>query len=382
MPKGGPLAFLNKKHWHPGRLQNQEKVWKKEQEAAKEQQKLEDLRKQIEEERAKEELNAMAAAAGVKVREEKLDWMYQGGVGAMHDANQREEQKGHEDHAAGTQEQIAGAGGERDASRPSLPSFYEQDNPSSANEIWQRLHGDPLMIMKQQELQARRSIVSNPVKMDAIKKRAKEEKRKRYKSSRHHRHHRHGDEGEDGDDERRRRRRHRSSSRHRRHDSSSRRDEERAYRHEHRSSQRDASPVQHHLPTQREDPPHHGPRYGISFASNAPEAVRQKDRSSVIHDTQKRLEEAARKKEQEQREQAAQRHKKRVHTTGRLTEEERRRKLEQMSMSAKEFEQHRSERVSTYQNRSQAEEKALYDANRSSTRDFLRREALDRLHKT
>jgi cell division protein FtsL len=67
MPKGGPLAFLNKKHWHPGRLQNQEKVWKKEQEAAKEQQKLEDLRKQIEEERAKEELNAMAAAAGVKV---------------------------------------------------------------------------------------------------------------------------------------------------------------------------------------------------------------------------------------------------------------------------------------------------------------------------
>lgn len=316
-----------------------------------------------------------------------MDWMYQGGVGAMHDANQREEQRVREDHAAGTHEQVAaGGGGERDTSRPSLPSFYEQDNPSSANEIWQRLHGDPLMIMKQQELQARRSIVSNPVKMDAIKKRAKEEKRKRHKSSKsssHRRHHRHGDgDGEEEDDEaRRRRRRHRSSSRHKRHDSSSRR-EERSSRHDYRSPQRDASPVQHHHSAQREDPPPNGPRYGISFASNAPEAIRQKDRSSVIEDTQKRLEEAAKKKEREQREQAAQRHNRRVHTTGRLTEEERRRKLEEMSTSAKEFEQHRSERVSTYQNRAQAEEKALYDANRSSTRDFLRREALDRLHKT
>lgn len=64
---GGGLGFLNKKTWHPGRLSNVENVWKKEQEHLKEQSKLEDLRKQIADERAKEELEMVAAAGGHKV---------------------------------------------------------------------------------------------------------------------------------------------------------------------------------------------------------------------------------------------------------------------------------------------------------------------------
>lgn len=64
---GGGLGFLNKKTWHPGRMDNQEKVWKKEEEHLKEQNKLEDLRKQIADERQKEELEMIAAAAGHKV---------------------------------------------------------------------------------------------------------------------------------------------------------------------------------------------------------------------------------------------------------------------------------------------------------------------------
>ena len=44
-----------------------EEVWKREQDAAKEEQKLKDLQKQIAEERAKEEMMAVAEAAGVKV---------------------------------------------------------------------------------------------------------------------------------------------------------------------------------------------------------------------------------------------------------------------------------------------------------------------------
>ncbi len=67
MPKGGPLAFLNKKTWHPGRLQNPEEVWKRQQDAAQEEQKVKDLQKQIAEERAREEMFAVAEAAGVKV---------------------------------------------------------------------------------------------------------------------------------------------------------------------------------------------------------------------------------------------------------------------------------------------------------------------------
>lgn len=50
-----------------------------------------------------------------------------------------------------------------------LPSFYAEDTPVAANEVWQRLHSDPLFAIKQQEQAARKAIVANPVKMQAIK---------------------------------------------------------------------------------------------------------------------------------------------------------------------------------------------------------------------
>ncbi len=36
------------------------------------------------------------------------------------------------------------------APAPRLPSFYSEDTPASANEMWQRLHSDPLFAIKQQ----------------------------------------------------------------------------------------------------------------------------------------------------------------------------------------------------------------------------------------
>ena len=58
---------MNKKTWHPGRMDNQEKVWKKEEDARKESSRLEDLRTQLEEERQREELLSVAQAAGHKL---------------------------------------------------------------------------------------------------------------------------------------------------------------------------------------------------------------------------------------------------------------------------------------------------------------------------
>lgn len=48
-------------------MQNLEEVWKREQAAAKEEQQLRDLQKQIAEERAREELHQVAEAAGHKM---------------------------------------------------------------------------------------------------------------------------------------------------------------------------------------------------------------------------------------------------------------------------------------------------------------------------
>ncbi|EIE25794.1 hypothetical protein COCSUDRAFT_13100 [Coccomyxa subellipsoidea C-169] len=138
---GGGLAFLNKKTWHPGRIQNQEEKWKREQAAEKETRKLDEIRKQIAEERQREELETVAHAAGVKDKSDKLDWMYQGGMVAKAEADKRND------------EQLLGAKPLQlqDAAAPSagnaavkLPTFYAEDTAASANEVWQRIHSDPL----------------------------------------------------------------------------------------------------------------------------------------------------------------------------------------------------------------------------------------------
>ena len=104
MGGGAPIAFLNKKPWHPARFSNQEEVrlekcrlhtvchqallhhtagsalltfsvpewgslvtlqvWKREQQAAAEKKKLEELRKQYEDERKNQELVQLAESAG------------------------------------------------------------------------------------------------------------------------------------------------------------------------------------------------------------------------------------------------------------------------------------------------------------------------------
>lgn len=63
-PPPPPSLPCPQKTWHPGRVQNLEEVWKREQEAAKEEQKVKEYAKQLQEERAREELAGVAQAAG------------------------------------------------------------------------------------------------------------------------------------------------------------------------------------------------------------------------------------------------------------------------------------------------------------------------------
>lgn len=61
-------------------MKNQEQVWKAEQAKAQEEKKLNDLRKEIQEEKEREELTRIGRESGVlggnKDGEKKLDWMY------------------------------------------------------------------------------------------------------------------------------------------------------------------------------------------------------------------------------------------------------------------------------------------------------------------
>ncbi|THU65082.1 hypothetical protein C4D60_Mb01t33390 [Musa balbisiana] len=59
------LKFLNKKGWHTGSLRNIENVWKAKQKHEAEQCKLEDLRKQIQDERKKSKFRLLQEQAGL-----------------------------------------------------------------------------------------------------------------------------------------------------------------------------------------------------------------------------------------------------------------------------------------------------------------------------
>lgn len=79
--------------------------------------------------------------------------MYQGGLGQRQEADQRHAAQ----EAAAAAAATAQAPADGDAAQPggapagpALPAFYSEDTPASANEMWQRLHSDPLFAIKQQ----------------------------------------------------------------------------------------------------------------------------------------------------------------------------------------------------------------------------------------
>ncbi|GAX83794.1 hypothetical protein CEUSTIGMA_g11219.t1 [Chlamydomonas eustigma] len=168
MGKGGPLAFLAKKPWHPARFSNQEEVWKREAAAAAEAKKAEELRKQLEEERKKNEFIQMAEDAGHLRRGDRLDWMYQGGMAAKEDAAKRAEE-----HLMGKAASLA-AGGvipqemSKCEQTSALPSFMTNATPASQNEAWARLNNDPLLMIKKRQADQLKSIRDNPIKMQQI----------------------------------------------------------------------------------------------------------------------------------------------------------------------------------------------------------------------
>ena len=172
-----PMAFLNKKGWHPGSFRNQEKKWKLEQAAKAEAARVEEIRKQLAETREKEELDALAIAAGVKPASERLDWMYQGGPAeaAGDDAAARAEaallgavavEPTKLEAAAARVDAVTSAPA---LAGPSAAAVAPGPAAHSANETWARLHGDPLFAIKQREAAARAALASNPAVRAAVR---------------------------------------------------------------------------------------------------------------------------------------------------------------------------------------------------------------------
>ncbi|CAL5344295.1 unnamed protein product [Camellia sinensis] len=175
------LKFLNKKGWHTGSLRNIENVWKAEQKHDAEQKKLEELRKQIHEERERSEFRLLQEQAGLLPKQERLEFLYDSGLAVG---------KGSSDGFKAlealpkTDPQMASSSSAKfsllsqQQQQPSVPGALFEEKPQSANDAWRKLHSDPLLLIRQREQEALARVKNNPIQMAMIRKSVEAKKHK------------------------------------------------------------------------------------------------------------------------------------------------------------------------------------------------------------
>ncbi|KAK6798022.1 hypothetical protein RDI58_005724 [Solanum bulbocastanum] len=163
------LKFLNKKGWHTGSLRNIENVWKAEQKHDAEQRKLEELRKQIQEERERSEFRQLQEQAGLVTRQERLEFLYDSGLAVGKGSS-----SGFESLSKPAEPVTAAvtAADSSSSAKPqaSVPGALFEDRPQSSNDAWRKLHSDPLLMIRQREQEALARVKNNPVQMAMIRK--------------------------------------------------------------------------------------------------------------------------------------------------------------------------------------------------------------------
>ncbi|XP_030630357.1 pre-mRNA-splicing factor CWC25 homolog [Chanos chanos] len=177
---GGDLNL--KKSWHPQTLKNIERVWKAEQKYEAERKKIEELQKELKEERAREEITRFAQETGaIKKKDDRLDWMYQGPAGQI---SREEYLLGRPIDKQITQQY------EEPESGPSaetglLPgSIFSTSTTVNNLDLAAKIREDPLFDIRKREEEKKRSVLTNPVKMKEIKEMLRqnlEEKKKKKK---------------------------------------------------------------------------------------------------------------------------------------------------------------------------------------------------------
>ncbi|KAG2172835.1 hypothetical protein INT43_000185 [Umbelopsis isabellina] len=217
---GGDLNL--KKSWHPSTFKNQERVWKEERKNAEEQAKIDQMRKELEEERQVQELQRMQENAGGKKKADKLDWMY-----AAPNASSGPGGDDMEEYLLGKKsvDNLLRSKGEVQKVNDSVNERFSFNRGGAINEkdTAAKIREDPLLAIKRREQEAVKAIMNNPLKMRELQggKKKKKEKKEHHKHKKDKsRKHRSSDEPED--DDRHKRRRHDSPRRSRSPDRSDR----------------------------------------------------------------------------------------------------------------------------------------------------------------
>ncbi|ODQ50519.1 hypothetical protein SAICODRAFT_42188, partial [Saitoella complicata NRRL Y-17804] len=169
---GGDLNM--KKSWHPLLMKNQERVWKEEQSQLEERKRIEQIRKEIEEERQLKELQDLQAAAGGKKRVERVDWMYAAPSGGMGGTSEEMEA-----YLLG-KKRIDGLLKEKEEERLSKASAVAEDRFAGAGgvvgttmkDMQSKVRDDPLLAIKKREQAAYEALMKNPVRLREMREKA------------------------------------------------------------------------------------------------------------------------------------------------------------------------------------------------------------------
>lgn len=247
-----------KKSWHPGLIKNRAQVWEDQHAALQERKRIEALKKEIEEERAANELQKLNEANGGTKRQERVDFLYAGpgaGAGMAEDREAYLLGRKRIDDVLG-KDSMGQEVGQIIAAAP-----RPEDGGPNLRDVANKVALDPLLAIKRQEASQYQALVNKKkAEMEAeARKAARREARRatdndKYRTSRHSDSHRLSRRDDDDDQARSRRhdhssRRRRSYSRERDYDRhrSSRRDRERSPERSHRSPRhRSPSKVSHY----------------------------------------------------------------------------------------------------------------------------------------
>ncbi|TLD39673.1 hypothetical protein E2P81_ATG00660 [Venturia nashicola] len=265
---GGDLNL--KKSWHVNLMSNQKKVWEAEKGALDERKKLDQLKKEREEERAIEELQKLQASSGSSSQPlipAKLQWMYQGGSSGGNALD-------NESFLLGKRRIDALVLKKEPDSDKALAPGDAPPPPAvgtSLKDIGTKAGLDPLTAIERQKHASLQKAMSDPLLRRRLMKEMSKEKDKDEKKK--HRKHRRDDDERDHRDHRSKRRRHSE-------------DDEDRYR-SHRSHRRQSpsnsrsrsrSPYQSR---RREEPDRHSSRKDQASRSHSPYRRRTDERRSA-----------------------------------------------------------------------------------------------------
>ena len=150
-----------------------ERIWLEEQKAEEEERRLEQWRKEIDEERQMQELQRLKEEAGhVPRRAERLDWMYASGpsqVKAFRTAEQ-------EAYLLGKKrvDDILDKAGQQDLDETKANSTFtgliEGTQANSLRDTQAKIREDPLLLIKRKEQQLMNSVLDNPLKVKQMER--------------------------------------------------------------------------------------------------------------------------------------------------------------------------------------------------------------------